>query len=203
MNPEIITLIKSQPLLKTVEFSTNYLMAAEYNPRSHTPEKLEALKVSLEEDPEFLTLRPIIVNTYEGREGIVIGGSKRLLAAQELEWENVPCIFVYVPPIKEKAWNTKDNVPTGEWIEDKQKEVLMDLREEGYNLSSLGFSGGEIVDVMGGIQLGGDPKNDPNYNGTTPKKKPKVKIAEGTELECPNCGSTFTYGVKVNMTGTE
>ncbi len=196
MDPEIIAKIKKAPLFRTVMAPVEWLMAPDYNPRSHTPEKLEALKASIKEDPDFFKIRPLIVNTYEEREGFVIGGSKRLLAAQELEMEKVPVIFVYVPQTKEKAWNTKDNVPTGEWIPEKRKEVMMDLRNDGYDLGTLGFAGGEIIDVMGGIQLGGDASNDPNYNGTTPRKKPKIKIAEGAELECPDCGFKFTYGIK-------
>lgn len=204
MDDEAFKIIKSQPLFQTVEFPIEYLLAPDYNPRDHTPEKLEALKKSMTEDPDFLKLRPLIVNTFEGREGIVIGGSKRLLAGQELEMKTIPCIFVYVPPIKEKAWNLKDNIPTGQWIEEKRKEVVMDLRNEGYDIGTLGFGGGEVMDVMGGVSLEGtDPKNDPNYNGTTPKRSPKIKIAEGAELECPACHTKFTYGVKVETTGED
>lgn len=181
MDEEVRTSIRLQQLFYTVEFPIENLVAPEYNPRLHSPEKLEALKNSMREDPDFLRVRPIIVNTYEGREGVVIGGSKRLLAAQEMRMETIPVIFVYVPPTKEKAWNVKDNVPTGDWIPEKRKEVLMDLRNDGFDLTTLGLAGGEMVDMMGGLNLDDNPKQDPEYNGTTPASASK-------DLQCPACG---------------
>src|SRR6266571_5766312 len=137
MDPQILAKIKAVKLFTTMSVPVEWLLAPNYNPRSHKEENLEALKLSIKEDPDFFRVRPVVINTYPGREGIVIGGSKRLLAAQELEMARVPGIFVYVDPTKEKAWNLKDNVPTGEWIEEKRKEVLMDLRNDGYDLSSI------------------------------------------------------------------
>lgn len=52
-------------------FSQAVKMVAEYNPRKITDKKLEELKTSLK---EFGVVQPLIVNTYSGRENIVVGG---------------------------------------------------------------------------------------------------------------------------------
>lgn len=204
MDQDALNQLKSYPLLQVVDVPLSLLFASEYNPRRFkSDESKEALKTSLREDPDFMRARPIIVNMHEGREGIIIAGHKRFLTAAELEWPTVPVMFVDVPEGKEKAWNVKDNIHNGEWIPEKLKENMTELRDLGYDMGTLGFTGGEVVDVMGGLTLGSENHSTPPNTGTTPKKGPKMKIAEGAELECPNCHSKFTYGVKAEMTGTE
>ncbi len=206
MDQETINQLRLYPLLTVSDVPVQLIASSEYNPRKFRDDAAkESLKQSLKADPDFMRVRPIIVNMFEGREGVIIAGDKRFISAAELEWPTVPVVFVSVPIEKEKAWNLKDNIHQGEWDVAKRKDLVMELRDMGMDMGSIGYTGGEIVDIMGGVQLSGegDHKNDPNYNGTTPRKKAKVKIAEGAELECPNCHSTFTYGVKAEMTGEQ
>lgn len=204
MDEEKIQRLKSYPLFQVVDVPIDLLISSEYNPRKFkNDESKEALKKSLREDPDFMKVRPIVVNVYEGREGTIIAGDKRFVSAAELGWPTVPTVFVTVPLEKEKAWNLKDNIHQGEWDLAKRKDLVIELRDVGYDLGSIGYTGGEMIDVMGGVSLSTDDmKSNPDYSkGTTPRKKPKVKLAEGMELECPNCHSTFTYGAKVELTG--
>ena len=75
------------------------------NPRKISRSQLDSLKRSLEGDRDFLEARPLIVNTYPGCENVVIAGNQRLLAAQELGWDEVPVILVRVPPVIAAQWN--------------------------------------------------------------------------------------------------
>ena len=79
------------------------------NPRSISTSRFENLKRSLEQDRAFLDARPLLVNTYPGRENVVIGGNMRLRAARDLGWDEVPVVIVSVPPDIEAQWNLKDN----------------------------------------------------------------------------------------------
>lgn len=45
------------------------------NPRTISPSRFENLKRSLEQDREFLDARPLLVNSYPGRENVVIAGN--------------------------------------------------------------------------------------------------------------------------------
>lgn len=204
MTPEERTAqLKSYPLLQVIDVPITLLASSEYNPREFkSDEDREALKKSLTEDPDFMTARPIIVNVHEGREGVIIAGDKRFICAAELEWSTVPAMFVNVPIEKEKAWNLKDNIHNGKWVPEKRKELMSELQELGYDMGTIGFTGGEVVDIMGGIDISGDPKNDPDYKGTTPStKRAKAKIMEGQEITCPHCNTVFTFGVKMETQG--
>jgi ParB-like chromosome segregation protein Spo0J len=85
------------------------LHLSDRNPRTISPARFENLKRSLREDPEFLDARPLLVNSYPGRENIAVAGNMRLRAAQELGWTEVPALVVSIPPEIEAQWNLKDN----------------------------------------------------------------------------------------------
>lgn len=100
------------------------LKPATYNPRRISKSRLEDLKRNIEADPMFLEVRPIIVNAYKGREGVIIAGHMRYLACKELGWGDVPCAVVSVPIDKEREWNVKDNAHHGEWDEERLAEMI-------------------------------------------------------------------------------
>ena len=58
------------------------LRPSDRNPRIISTSRFENLKRSLEQDRAFLDARPLLVNSYPGRESIVIAGNIRLRAAQ-------------------------------------------------------------------------------------------------------------------------
>ncbi len=59
------------------------LRTSDRNPRTISTGRFENLKRSLQEDRDFLDARPLLVNSYPGRENIVIGGNMRLRAARD------------------------------------------------------------------------------------------------------------------------
>jgi len=125
------------------------LRESEYNPRSIDETKLELLKKSIKEDPEFLSIRPVIVNTYKGRNNVVIGGNMRLRAAKELGLKEIPVILVKVPLSKERVWNLKDNASYGYWEPGLLREVIIELKDdEDVDLDMTGFSAEEISAIL-------------------------------------------------------
>jgi ParB-like chromosome segregation protein Spo0J len=84
------------------------LRPSDRNPRTISASRFENLKRSLREDPGFLHARPLLVNSYPGR-NFVVAGNMRLRAAQDLGWDEVPVLVVSVPPEIEAQWNLKDN----------------------------------------------------------------------------------------------
>ena len=81
------------------------------NPRLIKDDKFYKLVKSLEEDPDFCNVRPVVCNT----DMIVIGGNMRLKAAKELGWKEIPCEIVDWSEDKQRAFTIKDNVGYGEW----------------------------------------------------------------------------------------
>ncbi len=93
------------------------------NPRTISTSRLDNLKRSLQEDPRFLDARPLLVNSYPGRENIVIASNMRLRAARELGWDDVPVLVVSLPPDIEAQWNLKDNNQWGDYVDQGLAEI--------------------------------------------------------------------------------
>jgi DNA modification methylase len=101
---------------------------------------MDQLKVSIR---RFGFVDPIIANSAKGREGIVIGGHMRLVAAKELGIKEVPVVSVNIPDIKkEKELNVRLNRNTGEF--DFKK--LLDFGEDF--LADVGFSSEELDEIF-------------------------------------------------------
>ena len=86
------------------------------NPRYIKDEKFELLKRSLQESPEMLHLRELLVYPH-GDTYIVIGGNMRLRAAEELGIEELPCkvLPATTPVEKLREYTIKDNNGFGDY----------------------------------------------------------------------------------------
>jgi ParB-like chromosome segregation protein Spo0J len=86
------------------------------NPRIIRDEKFAKLKKSIEDDPEMLELRELLVYPH-GDRYVVIGGNMRLRAMIECGHREAPCKVLdkSTPVAKLRAYATKDNVPFGEF----------------------------------------------------------------------------------------
>lgn len=107
------------------------------NPRFIKDEKFAKLKQSIEDDPEFLELREIVVIEHAG-EYVIIGGNMRYRACVDLGIKKVPCKVIPsdTPVEKLKAFVMKDNISygltdwdliTNEWNEEELEYWGMDL----------------------------------------------------------------------------
>ena len=84
----------------------------ERNPRQITEENYERLKRSLQEFPEMLHTRPLIVD----ENNVLIGGNQRLKVLKELGWNGVPVERVTGwSEEKKKQFIAKDNLVDGDW----------------------------------------------------------------------------------------
>ena len=86
------------------------------NPRIIRDHQFEALKRSIQDNPEMLTLRELLVYPHGGKY-VVIGGNMRLRVLQDLGEKSVPCKIIAedTPVEKLRAYTVKDNVSGGEW----------------------------------------------------------------------------------------
>jgi ParB-like chromosome segregation protein Spo0J len=89
----------------------NQIKSNPNNPRLIKDDKFYKLVKSLEENPDFCNVRPVVCNT----DMIVLGGNMRLKAAKELGWKEIPCEIVDWSEEKQRAFTIKDNVGYGEW----------------------------------------------------------------------------------------
>ena len=82
------------------------------NPRLIKDDKFKKLVKSIQEFPEMLNLRPIVVNA----DSVVLGGNMRLKACKEAGLKHVPVIYAEdLTEEQQKQFIIKDNVGFGEW----------------------------------------------------------------------------------------
>ena len=82
------------------------------NPRIIKDDKFQKLVKSIQEFPQMLEIRPIVVND----EMIVLGGNMRLKACQEAGLKEIPIIKASnLTEEQQKEFIIKDNVGFGEW----------------------------------------------------------------------------------------
>ena len=124
------------------------------NPRFIKDERFKALVKSLEDDPEMLDLRELIVYPH-GKKYVVIGGNMRLRAGKELGLELMPCkILPADTPIEKlKAYVIKDNNAFG----NDDFDLLANEWDAEF-LEECGFDFGTFYDseaegAMGGVWL--------------------------------------------------
>lgn len=170
-------------MYKIEEVDVSTLKSAEYNPREISEEKLALLEKSIKEDAEFLNVRPIIVNTYPGRENIIIGGNMRLLAAINTGLKKIPAILVSVPKGKEMLWNVKDNVGYGAWENELLRDVIIDIDNDDIDLSLTGFDENEIALILEETEVVQDVVEDAeDFDINKESKKIKTNIVLGTTI---------------------
>ena len=99
-----------------LDYNKGQLQGLPKNPRFFRDYRYEAMKRSIEESPEMLELRELIVYPYPEGRYIVVCGNLRLRACKELGYKELPCKILNpetdVKKLREYA--TKDNVSFGE-----------------------------------------------------------------------------------------
>jgi DNA modification methylase len=111
------------------------------NPRTHTEEQVAQIAASI---VEFGWTNPVLV----GADGVVIAGHARLQAARKLGMNEVPVIVLdHLSEAQRRALVIADNqlalAGTG-WDEELLRGLLVDLRQDEFNLDVLGFSDEEL-----------------------------------------------------------
>lgn len=82
------------------------------NPRVIRDWQFEKLKKSIQEFPQMLEIRPIVVD----ENNIILGGNQRFRALQELGYKEIPIIRANeLTEEQKREFIIKDNLPYGEW----------------------------------------------------------------------------------------
>jgi hypothetical protein len=111
----MIEIIKSELIaVSKLKRNKGQISGVPKNPRYIKDERFQKLKKSLQDNPEMLSARELLVYQYENQ-FIVIGGNMRLRAAKELGYKELPCKIIPSSFTIEqlKAIVIKDNVSYG------------------------------------------------------------------------------------------
>ena len=112
----MIELIPSQ-LIPTSKLLLNsgQIEGVPKNPRFIRTTRYEALKKSIQDDPEYLGYRELILYPYNDK-FVVLAGNMRLRACKELGIKEVPCKVIPLDTECEtlRSYTMKDNISFGE-----------------------------------------------------------------------------------------
>lgn len=149
------------------------LVLLEKNPRKIDKIQFEKLCKSLQDDPDFIAKRPVLVHNSEGKLR-VYACNQRVRAAKKLGWKEVPCIIdegLSEDIIKSRT--VKDNKHYGEFDFDiLANEYDMDmLFDAGFTATDFEVSKTAIEDI----------EDD----------SPSVDDMDHKIIKCPSCGHEF------------
>ena len=98
--------------MKTIKVKISDIKLNPNNPRLIKDDKFAKLVKSVQEFPEMLEIRPIVVNS----DMVVLGGNMRLKACKEAGIKEVPIIIAdNLTEEQQREFLIKDNVSGGEW----------------------------------------------------------------------------------------
>lgn len=136
--------MKKPENLKIIYRKTNDLIPYVNNARTHSDEQVTQIASSIK---EFGFNNPILTDGENG----VIAGHGRLLAAKKLGLETVPTIELSgLTEAQKKAYILADNkiALNSGWDEELLKIELDDLKLQGVNLETVGFSDEELSELI-------------------------------------------------------
>lgn len=99
-----------------LEINKGQLYGLPQNPRWIRDERFEALKKSIEDMPEMLTYRELLVYPLENEHFIIIGGNMRYRVCKEIGYHELPCKVLpkETPVAKLRELTIKDNESFGQ-----------------------------------------------------------------------------------------
>ena len=102
--------IKNEPAFILLQIDT--IKENPNNPRVIKDDKYKKLVKSIQDFPQMLKLRPLVID----ENNIVLGGNMRLKALRELKYKVVPCVRAdALSEEQKKEFIIKDNIGYGEW----------------------------------------------------------------------------------------
>lgn len=151
--------------LSQLELNDGQLEGLPKNPRFIKDEKFNDLVRSIEQSPEFLEARPLLVYQYAKGRYIAIAGNMRLRACRALKMPDEPC-YVFpkeTPLVKLREYAIKDNMAYGQidWDVLANDWEPSELKEWAFELPD-GWLGEELPPLEGEPEeLTSEEKNKP------------------------------------------
>jgi hypothetical protein len=165
--------------MKIETLQTTTLIPYARNTRTHSEAQVAQIAGSIR---EFGFTNPILIDAENG----IIAGHGRVMAAQKLGLDKVPCIRLgHLTDTQRRAYIIADNklALNAGWDEEMLGIELADLREADFDLDLLGFDNFAIEQFL----------NPPEQNEEAPESSGGEIDVDAMEMgcSCPKCGFEF------------
>lgn len=166
---------KTDSRMEVVMKPIDELIPYNRNARQHSLVQIICLKESIS---QFGFTNPVLIH-FSGR---IIAGHGRVEAAKQLGFKQVPCIVMHdLSEAQVRAYTIADNqLPSmATWDYDILAAEIDELREEGFDMSKLGFTKEELDELCG------SPDEDSEISEEEEKKP------DSDTTICPKCHHEF------------
>lgn len=144
------------------------------NTRTHDDKQIKQIAASIK---EFGFTNPILI----GKDNDIIAGHGRVLAAEKIKLDQVPCIVLDgLTEAQKKAYIIADNklALNAGWDEELLKIELEGLKDLDFDLSLIGFNSDELDDIF---KIEPDEVIEDDFDGELPDE-PKAKLGDVYQL---------------------
>lgn len=155
---------------KIVYRKISELKVADYNPRRISDAEMAKLRRSIR---EFGPVDPAIINA----DSTIVGGHKRIQAAELEGHKTYPCVMIDVDKAREKVLNLALNRISGTFDEVMLAAMVSEL--ETQEREDAGFDPLEVERLLGRLE------------GAAGKKTVSFEVGGEKKHECPECGHKF------------
>jgi len=168
--------------MKIETLSTASLIPYARNAKKHDASQVAKLAGSIR---EFGFNNPVLIDKDNG----IIAGHGRIMAAQSLGLETVPCIRLgHLTDTQRRAYILADNRLAeigGGWDEEMLKLELADLRELDTDFDLMGFDASLIEEKLN--------PSEPSIQSLAPESSAKEIDVDSFDMDhrCPRCGFEF------------
>ena len=158
------------------------------NARKHNDKNLDAIKGSLQ---KFGQQKPIVIDEFN----IIIAGNGLFQAAKELGYRTITIVRTNLKGRELTAYGLADNRTTdlSTWDDDILGELLHDLRENDFDLTSIGFDTTELDNILN------EGQDDLDFNPEDEEKEFNPDIKDKSENSEPQT----EFALKVTFNSDE
>jgi len=165
--------VKLPDTLETIQ--TDALIPFIRNSRTHSDAQVAQIAASIK---EFGFTNPVLID----KDGGIIAGHARVMAARKLKMDKVPCIrLTHLSPTQTRALVIADNklALNAGWDNELLALEFSDLTDMGFDLDLTGFTADEIAALT------------PDFEPGTEDDQGKLDQLDPKWIACPHCGKEF------------
>ena len=181
--------------IKFIYKKTNELIPYCNNSRTHSEEQVMKLCSSIK---EFGFISPVVID----KDGGILAGHGRVLAAKKLGLDDVPCVIEeHLSEAQKKAYIIADNrlALDADWDDDLLRVEMEFLKENDFDIALTGFDDDEIDGILGDFEaitaddfIGGDHEDKKETRSDDDDDDDdKTETDDGLIVACPKCGHRF------------
>ena len=126
------------------QIATAELIPYARNARTHSEQQVQQIAGSIQ---EFGFCNPVLIDAANG----IIAGHGRVMAAQLLKMESVPCLRLsHLTDAQKRAYVLADNriALSSGWDEEMLANELSDLHADEFDMALLGFDADELAKLL-------------------------------------------------------